>query len=419
MDWSYELLSDAERDAARSTVGLRRRLHAGRRGRRLPLGPGRRIDDLVERLVEASLVVPEERDGETRYRLLETVRQYAAERLELRGETAAVRQCHAEHFLTLAESVRDPWPWAASRPAAARRGHRQHPDRLGVRRRVRRRGVGASARRSVVAVLARPWPPGGGSRSSRVGDRSPGSPAHDAYTRAVFGAGILAWSVGDYGRVRVLANELLESATATNSRSDEHAAYKLLSHVTLRERDFAAAERYSKRTLALARKLENDHDVSTAQLNLAVVYLDWGKTEAAIAMLEDVLAYNRRIGNAEGAGFALLNLGEADYHLGDFARARVRFEEARQAFASVGFRAHVGHALTGLAGVEASSGRHGRRPSCSVVRMRCWKRSAPPRTTSIRRWPPRLRRRLGRTSARTATSPPMRTGGAWRPLPRR
>ena len=97
---------------------------------------------------------------------------------------------------------------------------------------------------------------------------------------------------------------------------------------------------------------------STAQLNLAVVYLDWGKTEAAIPMLEDVLAYNRRNGITEGAGFALLNLGEADYHLGDFPRARVRFEEARQAFASVGFRAHVGHAVTGLAGVEASSGRH-------------------------------------------------------------
>jgi tetratricopeptide (TPR) repeat protein len=75
-------------------------------------------------------------------------------------------------------------------------------------------------------------------------------------------------------------------------------------------------------------------------------------------MLEDVLAYNRRHGIPEGAGYALLNLGEADYHLGDFARARLRFEEARQAFASVGFRAHVGHALTGLAGVEASSGRH-------------------------------------------------------------
>jgi tetratricopeptide (TPR) repeat protein len=185
-----------------------------------------------------------------------------------------------------------------------------------------------------------------------------GATASGAYTRAVYGAGILAWSVGDYGRVRVLAKELLETADASNSRSDEHAAYKLLSHVALRERKFAAAERYSKQTLALARKLDSDHDVSTAQLNLAVVYLDWGKTEAAIPMLEDVLAYNQRNGIAEGAGFALLNLGEADFHLGDYGRARGRFEEARKAFASVGFKAHVGHALTGLAGVEASSGRH-------------------------------------------------------------
>jgi tetratricopeptide (TPR) repeat protein len=185
-----------------------------------------------------------------------------------------------------------------------------------------------------------------------------GAIASGAYTRAVFGAGILAWSIGDYGRTRVLANELLEAAARSDSRSDEHAANKLLSHVALRERKFAAAERYSKRTLALARTLESDHDVSTAQLNLAVVYLDWGKTEAAVPMLEAVLAYNRRNDNEEGAGYALLNLGEADYHLGDYAKARVRFEEARVAFESVGFKAHVGHALTGLAGVETSSGHH-------------------------------------------------------------
>ena len=157
------------------------------------------------------------------------------------------------------------------------------------------------------------------------------------------------------------------------ARGTSTPANKLLSHVTLRERKFAAAERYSKRTLALARQLDSDHDVSTAQLNLAVVYLDWGRTEAAIPMLEEVLAYNRRNGIVEGAGFALLNLGEADYHLGDLesARARVR-GSARTAFASVGFKAHVGHALTGLAGVEASSGRHaGRGAGCSVVRTRC------------------------------------------------
>jgi tetratricopeptide (TPR) repeat protein len=180
----------------------------------------------------------------------------------------------------------------------------------------------------------------------------------EAYTRAAFGAGILAWSLGDYRRARELAEELLGAAAANGSRSDEHAANKLLSHVALRERDFGGAERYSKRTLSLARMLRSDHDVSTAQLNLAVVYLDWGKTEAAIPMLEDVLEYNRRSGNVEGSGFALLNLGEAAYHLGDNPQARARFEEARMAFASVGFKAHVGHALTGLAAVEARNGRH-------------------------------------------------------------
>ena len=358
MDWSYELLSDEER-----TLLGRLSVFAG--GFTLTAaaavclaGLDGGADDLVGRLVDASLMVPEARDGETRYRLLETVRQYAAERLESRGETADVRQRHADHFLTLAESVQ-------TRGAGQLRGLRQLDADIDNMRTALDFAVAAGDAQTELRFVAALWPywhVRGHLAEARDRLESAiareGASAHDAYTRAAYGAGILAWSIGDYGRVRVLAKELLDSSRASGSRSDEHAGYKLLSHVALRERQFAAAERYSKRTLALARKLDSDHDVSTAQLNLAVVYLDWGKTEAAVPMLEDVLAYNRRNGITEGAGFALLNLGEADYHLGDFPRARVRFEEARQAFASVGFRAHVGHAVTGLAGVEGSSGRH-------------------------------------------------------------
>jgi len=358
MDWSYELLSEDER-----TLLDRLSVFAGG----FTLGAAAVIcvsgleggaDDLVGRLVEASLIVPEEREGETRYRLLETVRQYAAEQLESHGDTAAVRRRQAGHFLTVAES-------AQTRGGGQLRGLRQLDADIDNMRAAAEFAIATGDVDTEIRLAAALWPywhvrghlAEGRDRLEAAIAREAAA-ASGAYTRAVFGAGILAWSVGDYGRVRVLAKELLATATATDSRSDEHAAYKLLSHVALRERDFAGAERYSKRTLALARKLGSDHDISTAQLNLAVVYLDWGRTEAAIPMLEDVLAYNRQNGIAEGAGFALLNLGEADYHLGDFARARLRFEEARQAFASVGFRAHVGHALTGLAGVEASSGRH-------------------------------------------------------------
>jgi predicted ATPase len=60
--------------------------------------------DLLSRLVDKSLVVVDrERDGEPRYRLLETVRQYGRERLTEDGEAPAVRRRHVTEFLTLAE----------------------------------------------------------------------------------------------------------------------------------------------------------------------------------------------------------------------------------------------------------------------------------------------------------------------------
>jgi predicted ATPase/DNA-binding SARP family transcriptional activator len=358
MDWSYELLSQDERS-------LLDRLSVFAGGFTLDAAAAvavQRLDapavDLVGRLVDASLVVPEERDGGMRYRLLETVRQYAAERLEERGETAVVRRAHSDHYLALAETV-------PTRGAAQSRGLRQLDVEIdNLRSALELAGASGDVETELrfVACLWPYWHVRGhlAEGRARLEDAigRDGSAAHGAYTRAVFGAGILAWSIGDYERARTLADELLAASVVSGSRSDEHAANKLMSHVALRERDYPASERYSLRTLELARLLASDHDISTAQLNLAVVYLDWGRMAAAIPMLEEVLEYNRRNGIAEGAGLALLNLGEAAYHLGDLARAGARFQEARDALESLGFTAHVGHALTGLAGVEAGNGRH-------------------------------------------------------------
>jgi predicted ATPase len=55
------------------------------------------VDDLIGRLVEKSLVNATDGGDATRYRMLETVREYAIERLEDSGETAAVRNRHAHH----------------------------------------------------------------------------------------------------------------------------------------------------------------------------------------------------------------------------------------------------------------------------------------------------------------------------------
>ena len=59
--------------------------------------------ELLSHLVDKSLVEVWEKDGEARYRLLETIRQYGREKLEESGEEGQVRERHAGYYLALAE----------------------------------------------------------------------------------------------------------------------------------------------------------------------------------------------------------------------------------------------------------------------------------------------------------------------------
>ncbi|HWG55952.1 MAG TPA: BTAD domain-containing putative transcriptional regulator [Gaiellaceae bacterium] len=107
MAWSYELLpADEQRLLARLSVFVGGFTLDAAAAVCLPDSKERALP-LVEHLVDASLVLPEERDGEMRYRLLETVRRYAAERLAEAGETPELRRRHAEYVAALAEAAED------------------------------------------------------------------------------------------------------------------------------------------------------------------------------------------------------------------------------------------------------------------------------------------------------------------------
>jgi predicted ATPase len=107
IDWSYDLLSEHEqRLLARLSVfagGCSRdsaeTVCAGE-----PIG-GSGVFRLLARLVDQSLVVTERDGPDTRYRLLETIREYGEERLGELGEAEAVRHRHADHYAALAEML--------------------------------------------------------------------------------------------------------------------------------------------------------------------------------------------------------------------------------------------------------------------------------------------------------------------------
>jgi predicted ATPase/class 3 adenylate cyclase len=110
VDWSHALLTEPERQ-------LFRRLAAFLGGFELEAAQATTGDgdvesyhvlDLLTLLVDKSLVVAEDSHGRTRYRLLETVRQYAQEKLAESGEADAVRTLHRDYYLALAIAVDAP-----------------------------------------------------------------------------------------------------------------------------------------------------------------------------------------------------------------------------------------------------------------------------------------------------------------------
>ena len=107
VDWSHDLLTQQERV-------LFRRLAVFRGGWTLTAAeavvtdtelPAQRVMELLERLVRQSLVVLDQSGGHTRYRMLETLRQYATGKLADAGETTAMDAAHAAYFLAIGEQA--------------------------------------------------------------------------------------------------------------------------------------------------------------------------------------------------------------------------------------------------------------------------------------------------------------------------
>ena len=109
IDWSHSLLTREER-----TLFSRLSVFAG--GCTLDAAEAvcnreREFDHLegLASLVDKSLIRQQEEEGEARFEMLETIRQYAAEQLKERGELQLLRRRHAEYFVVLAEKEEPEW----------------------------------------------------------------------------------------------------------------------------------------------------------------------------------------------------------------------------------------------------------------------------------------------------------------------
>jgi tetratricopeptide (TPR) repeat protein len=302
IDWSYGLLSPAEQ-------ALFRRISVFAGGCTLDgieavCNTKQDLDldvlEGTESLVDKSLLQHVEHlDGETRFVLLDTVREYAAERLTESGEEHATRRAHAAYCLVLAEESAS----YTSDPSKTEWVHSFELDHDNFR-----------------AALEWLTKTGNAEWGLRLG-------------AALF----QFWDMREHlteGRDRLGKLLKLESAA---ERSNVRARALFAAGVLASEQaDHAAASALTGESLEIARELKDQRGAAIALNALAVVARDRGDLGAARALFEESLAAWRALGDAEVVARSLSNLANVVKLQGDYPFARALYEESRTIFLALG-----------------------------------------------------------------------------------
>jgi non-specific serine/threonine protein kinase len=325
IDWSYDLLTEAERALLRRLAVFAGGCTLGA-AEAVCAGDGIEVVavlDLLTALVDKSLVQVEERGGEARYRLLETVRQYAWERLADAGrEQAAVQRRHVAWCLALAEETD---------PARAAGGA---DDEAG---RARLDGEQDNLRAALAWCLA-----------------------SDAETGLRLAASLGdQWAAG-FGpsEARRWLDALLRATGAGAARRTVWRARALLEagRVTRAQGDLITTRAHLDESLALSRELGETALVAQVLNNLGLLLMYQGDYREARAALDEGLALSRQVNDHGRVGGALITLGRLVAREGDVVRAQALFEESLSLMRTIGSRAGVALALLQLGMVARDQG---------------------------------------------------------------
>jgi non-specific serine/threonine protein kinase len=360
IDWSYDLLEPDERLAFE-----RLSVFAGdfslEQAERVCAGdsvPTKRVAGLLGQLVDKSLVVagPAELATPARYRLLETVREYAAERL---ADPGPVQARHVACFLDLAEAAAERINTAQRAPCLAQLDQ-DHANLLTAIEYARSRGDGESAHR-IAGGLAWFWFHRGRWREGRrvLGQLLARVPEADARAaRALFADGLLAWTTGDHSA----ACERFEHSIALSRRSDDLVclghALQFLAVERLGSGGTDEAVRLAEEGVTVFRRAGDSFGLATSLATAGIVALSRNALAEAGALLDQSLECSRRIPDPWVVALALRNLGIVALREGQLERARERLRESLEALAAWPERWFVSRSLETIAVVYALLGRH-------------------------------------------------------------
>jgi predicted ATPase/DNA-binding CsgD family transcriptional regulator len=357
LDWSHRLLSPEEQ-------ALFRRLSVFQGSFSLlaaePVVSGAGVErknvvDLLAALVDKSLVYVADRGLEHRYRLLNTVQQYARAKLEESGELAAAQRAHSEFYLRLAEQARAGLD-GADQSRWLQRLAMEH-DNLGAAL-ARQLTADPEGGGRLAAMLWPYWYRRGSYQEARcwleqatlVSEQMSGGVRADVLT----GAGVLAFLQCDYAA----ATERLRQAQTLYERQGHLAgtatALQRLGSIAREQGQYAQARQLHRQSLVAWSELGDAAGVAASEDYLGFVAWLEGNAGEAELRCGRALAYFEAAGRRQEAAAALVNLGVAAHYAGEDKRASARLRRALELAREIGYLEGVAWALHEL-GVIGSS----------------------------------------------------------------
>jgi predicted ATPase len=354
IDWSYDLLSPAEQKLFRrlsvfaggSTLESVEAVCDAKADLDLDLLDG--MASMVDKSLVQQVTQPH---GESRFTMLETIREYAREKLEASNEEASTRRAHAAYCLVIAEEaateqgetvgaewlenfVREHDNFRAALDWLTETGDADWGLRLGAAlfRFWERLEYLSEGRDWLGKLLKLP----AAAASSR------------ARARALFAAGILTAEQGDYLQSEVLIAESRDVSRELGDKQGVAVSLNALA-VSARDRgDLALANALSEENLELWREIGDPRAIARAISNLASVAKLQRDFTRARSLYDECQSLFHQLGDRTGVAWSINYKGDVARDEGDSASARSLYEQALSMFREIGDRWGVAGTLADL-----------------------------------------------------------------------
>jgi tetratricopeptide (TPR) repeat protein len=322
--------------------------------------------DALESLITKSLLRREVGvDEEPRFGMLETIYEFARERLKESGEAEKLRGKHAAYYLALAEEAEpqlsgpDQARWLArleeehdnfrealrwTMDATAPVGHR--PSSI----------VKTETTLRMAGALWRFWLVHGYYSEGRqhlnqaleVSNVPAFQLSNTWVAKALNGAAVMAWRQNDFEGATALSNRALSIYKELGDKVGMAQSLHNLGNVAHRHSDYEAASGYFSESLAARREVGDQRGTADSLNNLAMVMDEQGDYSHARGLYEESLAIYRELGDKRGIANSLVNLGFVAWEQRDNEGARALYEESLPIYRELGDKRGIANALNNL-----------------------------------------------------------------------